>query len=165
MQEKQAKENESPTPDRARIKRLVDAAAQKTGGSKQLANALFVQPQLVSNWKNGVKTPSPEAQAELAQIAGQNVAITGLMAMIEKTEGARKARLQEGYRKLMEDAARDLELRKPFSDEDRVELLRRVVDGLDENDKTQAEAGKMLKAILDALANTSWRKRWHSYYS
>ena len=98
------------TPDRARIKRLVDAAAQKChGGYRQLADVMEVHPQLISNWRNGLKTPSPEAQAELAQIAGQNALVAGLMAMIEKTEGNRKKRLQLAYRDWMQKAAINLE--------------------------------------------------------
>ena len=98
------------TPDRARIKRLVDAAANKChGGFRQLADVMEVHPQLISNWRNGVKTPSPEAQADLAQIAGHNVLIAGLMAMIEKTDGNRKKRLQAAYRDWSAKAAANLE--------------------------------------------------------
>lgn len=104
-----ASKKEHGMPDRARIKRLVDAAAEKCGGFRQLATALEVHPQLVSNWRNGVKTPSPEAQAEMAQIAGHNVLIASLMALIEKTDGERKKRLQAAYRQWTEAAAATLE--------------------------------------------------------
>lgn len=99
----------SYAPDRLRIKRLVEAAAEKTGGFKQLADYLEVHAQLVSNWRNGVKTPSPEAQADLAQIAGENALVAGLMALIEKADGNRKARLQAAYREWTVRAAANLE--------------------------------------------------------
>lgn len=104
-----AQKKEHGSPDRARIKRLVDAAAEKCGGFKQLAELLEVHPQLISNWRNGLKTPSPEAQADMAQIAGHNVLIASLMALIEKTEGTRKKRLQAAYRQWTVAAATTLE--------------------------------------------------------
>ncbi len=88
-------------PDHLRIKELVNAAAKTRGGFRQLAEHMDVHPQLVSNWKNGVKTPSPEAQAELAVIANTNVLVTALIALIEKSTGTRKDRLQQAYRKWM----------------------------------------------------------------
>lgn len=88
-------------PDHLRIKVLVDAAAKKQGGFRQLAETMDIHPQLVSNWKNGVKTPSPEAQADLAVIAGTNPLITALMALIEKSTGTRKTRLQYAYKTWM----------------------------------------------------------------
>lgn len=157
MQEQQAQKKDVSTPDRARIKRLVDAAGEKLGGFRQLATTLEVHPQLVSNWRNGVKTPSPEAQAEMAEIAGQNVAIAGLMAMIEKTEGARKTRLQSAYRKYMEDRAAALEANPKV--DPRLKMLEKALEGLDANDKTQAEAAKILRAVIDGLPADSWRKR------
>ncbi len=95
-------------PDHARIKRLVEAAAEKHGGFRQLAEVLKVHPQLISNWRNGVKTPSPEAQAELAVIADQNVLIASLMALIEKSAGDRKSRLQSAYLKWSKEQGKAL---------------------------------------------------------
>ncbi|MBN9411389.1 MAG: helix-turn-helix domain-containing protein [Burkholderiales bacterium] len=100
---------EAPTPDYARIKRLVEAAADKQGGLTQLAQVLGVTVQLVSNWKQGVKTPSPEAQAELAHFAGQNALVAPLMAMIEKSTGPRKQHLQVIYRDWMRTQGRAME--------------------------------------------------------
>lgn len=88
-------------PDHLRINELVKAAAKKQGGFRQLAETIDVHPQLVSNWKNGVKTPSPEAQADLAVIAGTNPLITALIALIEKSTGTRKTRLQYAYKAWM----------------------------------------------------------------
>jgi len=96
--------------DKLRIKSLVEAAAERCGGFKQLADKMDAHPQLISNWRNGVKTPSPEAQAEMAQIAGQNPLIAGLMAMIEKSTGPRRERLQAAYRDWMHAAGRIREL-------------------------------------------------------
>jgi len=87
--------------DRNRIKRLVEDAAEKQGGFRQLATTMDVHPQLVSNWRNGVKTPSPEAQADLAVIAGRDALVAGLMALIEKSEGKRRVRLQSAYHQWM----------------------------------------------------------------
>jgi len=91
----------SGNPDHLRIKELVNAAAKKQGGFRQLAETMDIHPQLVSNWKNGVKTPSPEAQADMAVIAGSNPLVTALIALIEKSTGTRKDRLQYAYRSWM----------------------------------------------------------------
>ena len=85
-------------PNHLRITELVKAAAEKCGGSRQLAETMDVHPQLVSNWKNAVKTPSPEAQAEMALIAGQDVLVTNLMATMEKTSGKRHERLSLAFK-------------------------------------------------------------------
>lgn len=40
----------------------------------------------------------------------------------------------------------------------KVALIEQVIEGLDQNDKTQAEAAKMLQAIVDAFPNAGWRR-------
>lgn len=91
--------------DRERITRLIDAAVQKctpaTGNG--LAAALNVSPQVLSNWKTGQKTPSLEAQCELAAIAGINVAATALYSLAEAAEGQRKERFQSALRDWMKN--------------------------------------------------------------
>lgn len=160
MQESNAqKTNKSEgAPDHARIKRLVDAAGEKLGGFRQLAVAMGVTAQLVSNWRNGVKTPSPEAQAELAEIAQQNAPITAFMALIEKTEGPRKARLQASYLRYVKERSAAVEDRKSTSPS--LDMLTQVIESLDKEDKTQAKAARMLQAVIEGLPIESWRKRW-----
>lgn len=95
----QAHEIEHPIAS-PRIKRLVEAASEKCEGQIALAERMGVSKQLITNWKNGSKVPSPEAQTELAWIAGPpyNAVITPLLAMIEKATGDRKEMLQTIYR-------------------------------------------------------------------
>lgn len=90
-------------PNKLRIAELVKTAAESMGGYNQLAKIMDVQPQLVSNWKNGVKTPSPEAQAEMATFAGLNAMVVNLMATMEKTTGKRYERLQSAYKQWMQE--------------------------------------------------------------
>lgn len=40
----------------------------------------------------------------------------------------------------------------------KVALIEQVIEGLDQNDQTQAEAGAMLQAIVDAFPNQGWRR-------
>ena len=151
------KSSNEGTPDHARIRRLVDAAGEKLGGFKQLAAEMGVHAQLVSNWRNGVKTPSPEAQAEMAEIAEQNAPITGFMALIEKAEGQRKARLQAAYRKFVAERTAAIEDRQ--GSDPRLELIKKVIESLDVEDKTHAKAARMLRAVIEGLPVESWRKR------
>lgn len=40
----------------------------------------------------------------------------------------------------------------------KVALIEQVIEGLDQNDQTQAEAATMLQAIVDAFPNAGWRR-------
>ena len=40
----------------------------------------------------------------------------------------------------------------------KVALIEQVIEGLDQNDQTQAEAGAMLQAVVDAFPNQGWRR-------
>ena len=40
----------------------------------------------------------------------------------------------------------------------KVALMEQVIESLDQNDQTQAEAGAMLQAIVDAFPNQGWRR-------
>ena len=40
----------------------------------------------------------------------------------------------------------------------KVALMEQVIEGLDQNDQTQAEAGAMLQAVIDAFPNGGWRR-------
>lgn len=88
-----------------RIRELIDHAASHSGGYSKLAERLEVSPQLVSNWRTGIKTPSPEAQTEIAVLGNVDPMVTALMAMIEKSDGNRKSRLQQAYRQWSKEAA------------------------------------------------------------
>lgn len=46
---------------------------------------------------------------------------------------------------------------KATVDDLKVALLEQVIEGLDQNDQTQAEAGAMLQAVIDAFPNGGWR--------
>lgn len=102
MQDKPVKNS----ADHLRIRELVDKAAMHCDGSyNKLAERMGVTPQLVSNWRTGVKTPSPEAQAEIAVLGHVNPMVTALMAMIEKSDGNRRSRLQQAYRQWTNETA------------------------------------------------------------
>lgn len=103
------------TPSHLRIAALVEAAAKRVGGYRQLAEAMEVHPQLISNWKNGVKTPSPEAQADMALTAGADVMVVNLMATMEKTTGKRYERLQNAYRQWMTERTQFLDWKRKIS--------------------------------------------------
>ena len=40
----------------------------------------------------------------------------------------------------------------------KVALIEQVIESLDQNDQTQAEAGAMLQAVVDAFPNQGWRR-------
>lgn len=40
----------------------------------------------------------------------------------------------------------------------KVALIEQVIESLDQSDKTQAEAGAMLQAVVDAFPNADWRR-------
>jgi hypothetical protein len=102
MQANSTKTYVSETLDHNRIKRLVDDAAAKCHGFNKLAEVMDLSPKLISNWRTGVKVPSPEAQADLGQIAGRNAMVEGFMALIDKSTGYRRTRLQAAYREYTE---------------------------------------------------------------
>lgn len=85
--------------DLVRINNLIDAAAKNCGGSdNKLAAAMSTSRQVISNWRHGHKSPSVEAQAELAYLAGCNVAMVVMYALIENASGPRLERLQSAVR-------------------------------------------------------------------
>lgn len=67
----------------SRIQSLIDAASTRLGGQTRLAEALGKSPQVLSNWRTGVKTPSIETQVLLAVHAGEDVAYTALASLQE----------------------------------------------------------------------------------
>ena len=97
---------------KARVRELVEAGAKKAGGYRQLAEILDVHPQLISNWKNGVKNPSAEAQAEIAMYAGIDPVITTYLAALEKATGKRLKLLQFGYQQWMKEREQFIQWKK-----------------------------------------------------
>lgn len=81
-----------------RINRLLDAAKQRAGTDTRLAQKLDRAPQLISNWRHGLKRPSIEAQLDVAALAGLDLIETALLGLIEDGEEPRKAALQEALR-------------------------------------------------------------------
>lgn len=110
---------EEKTADHAksklRVKELVEAAAKKAGGYRQLAEWLDVHPQLISNWKNGVKNPSAEAQAELAIYAGSDPIATTYLAALERATGKRLKMMQTAYQKWTNEKALFIELKNSIA--------------------------------------------------
>lgn len=110
----QANDTFKDAQDHLRIRALIDHAISKcnppTGG--RLAEMLDVSPQVLSNWKTGQKTPSLEAQCDIAAISGSSVAATALSSLIEAATGNRKKRFQQAYKTFVqqpvETAKRDL---------------------------------------------------------
>lgn len=54
--------------------------------------------------------------------------------------------------------AHRIELCKIANYDLKVALIEQVIEGLDQNDQTQAEAGAMLQAVVDAFPNAGWRR-------
>ncbi|MGY8590819.1 helix-turn-helix domain-containing protein [Paracidovorax citrulli] len=69
---------------------LIDKAAEVAGSDYKLAQTLGVSRQIVSNWRHGHKTATPEDQALLAGIAGLDPVATMARAMVWKHEGTAK---------------------------------------------------------------------------
>jgi transcriptional regulator with XRE-family HTH domain len=102
MQALAAKNNDALREnDHLRIKELIETAARQAGGNRALAQKMEVHEALISNWKNGVKTPSPEAQAELAVYAKADPMVVTFMATMAKASGKRLTLMQNTYQDWM----------------------------------------------------------------
>lgn len=69
---------------------LIDQASLVAGSDYRLAQSLKVGRQVISNWRHGRKTATPEDQALIAAIAGLDAAQVLARAMVEKHEGTAK---------------------------------------------------------------------------
>lgn len=69
---------------------LIDKASAIAGSDYKLAQSLGVGRQVVSNWRHGRKTATPEDQVLLAGIAGLDVTPILARAIVEKHEGTAK---------------------------------------------------------------------------
>lgn len=56
----------------AELIELIDRATKAAGSQAAAARAAGIQPQHLSNYRNGLKEPTPEAVAALAHVAGLN---------------------------------------------------------------------------------------------
>lgn len=54
------------------LRELIEKAAERAGSHKALADALKVTPQRVSEWKAGGRPCPLEAQAQIAEAAGED---------------------------------------------------------------------------------------------
>lgn len=71
--------------DLKRLNFLIDKASEIYGSDNQLALALDVHRQQVSDWRAGRKAPGTNLQARMAEIAGLDPAVHVLAAAVEKT--------------------------------------------------------------------------------
>ena len=79
---------------------LIDRATKATGSGKALAHELEVANTVISDWKSGRKTCSPEDQALMAELAGLDAEAWGARAMIAKHAGTSKgAKLEAALKK------------------------------------------------------------------
>lgn len=138
--------------DLARINALIDEAAKKCGGSdNKLAETLGKSRQTISNWRHGQKTPSVEAQAEIAALGGCSVAITVLISLFEDAIGVRRARLQEALKEWArdQDAARKREI--PYDWRKALESGPEIAEALkQEREKAPTPAG---------LVPATWKRK------
>lgn len=168
--------------DLKRINSLIDSARLycPEGSDATVAAKLGIGSKVLSNWRTGHKTPSLEAQCELAAIGGVSVPTTALLSMMENAEGLRQRRFAESLERQMdlegnanpvlrerirqittsheiasstiERLARIDETRKPKNKSR--ETLEAVVAQLDPTDEIQAGAAKMIQSMLDAFPPT-----------
>lgn len=87
-----------------RVQTLVDGAAGKVGGQARLAERMDKSPQVISNWRHGVKAPSIEAQVDLACIAGEDVTLVTLLALIDNAPEPRRTQLQRAANQLVSES-------------------------------------------------------------
>lgn len=73
-----------------RLIELIDKAAENAGSYANLARSLGVPPQLVSNWRSGLKTCTPSDWALLAAAAGLDPEEALIRATLEKHAGTAK---------------------------------------------------------------------------
>lgn len=85
------------------------------------------------------KAGSQERLAELLGLKQQNISA-----------------LRRGKRNLTTDMR--IKLAKIADYDLKVALIEQAIEGLDQNDETQAEAARMLKAVVDAFPNAGWRR-------
>jgi transcriptional regulator with XRE-family HTH domain len=83
-----------------RINNLISAASATVGSDQALAAKLGTSKQVLSDWRHGRKSPSIAVQADLATIAGGDVAKVVLYSLVEDAEGDRRHRLQTALRAL-----------------------------------------------------------------
>lgn len=173
--------------DLKRINSLIDSARRYCAESSDVtvASKLGIGAKVLSNWRTGHKTPSLEAQCELAAIGDVSVPVTALMSLVENAEGLRQLRFAEALGRQLdlegdtnpvmrekvrqitktheiasnaiERLARIDETRKQ-KDRSR-ETLEAVISQLDLTDELQAGAAKMIQSMLDAFPPP--RKRRH----
>jgi hypothetical protein len=75
---------------------LINRASKAAGSNAALAKELEVSKTVVSDWKGGRKTCSPEDQALMAAMAGLDAEAWGARAMIAKHAGTTKGAKLEG---------------------------------------------------------------------
>lgn len=69
---------------------LIDKASAIAGSDYKLAQTLGVGRQVISNWRHGRKTATPEDQVLLAGVAGLDATPILARAIVEKHEGTAK---------------------------------------------------------------------------
>ena len=97
--------------------------------------------------------PLRELIEKATEKAGSQVALAELMGVKQQDVSAWKT----GKRVCTTQSR--IELCKIADYDLKVALIEQVIEGLDQNDKTQAEAGKMLQAVVNAFPVEGWRKR------
>ncbi|WP_461470247.1 helix-turn-helix domain-containing protein [Melaminivora sp.] len=69
------------------LKNLIDAAAEKAGNQKQLADMLGVHKSNITQMKNGERPCNLRTRAKLAEVAGYDVQTAVLEGVIEEFQG------------------------------------------------------------------------------
>lgn len=72
------------------INELIDRAAEKVGSDRKLSEVLKVPAQVISNWRHGQRTCTPEDVTLLAFVAGLDPEAWLVRAVIEKHKGTAK---------------------------------------------------------------------------
>jgi hypothetical protein len=157
-----------------RINFLIDEARARCNPPQDttVAAKLGVSPKVLSNWRTGHKTPSIDAQCELAAIGDRSVPSTALQCMLEKAEGPRKKRfakallqqldlegnnnpvLRANLEELLKDTISKTAERLARIDQRDIttrEILKTTIGALDLNKPEGAAAKIALEAVMNAF--------------
>lgn len=72
------------------VRRLIEKAGTTTGSEYKLAKAMGIPQQMLTDWKAGRRTCTPEDRARLAGFANEDAVQELVRAVLEKHQGTKK---------------------------------------------------------------------------
>lgn len=136
-----------------RINFLIDEARKRSDPAQDstVAAKLGVGPKVLSNWRTGHKTPSIDAQCELAAIAGRSVPSTAIQCMLEKAEGPRKRRFAEALLQQLDLEGNTNPVLRANLEEMLQETMTKTAERLARIDKRDVTTREILRTTIDTL--------------